>query len=71
MKELSATDLNNENMAIDSAITRTRRLLYVICSRAKKSLAVVAYTNEPNVVKEKDVASKWFNDDEIVISVIS
>jgi len=66
-KELSEKDQSNESDGIDSAITRTRRLLYVICSRAKNSLAVVAYTSDPSAVNEKALASNWFNSDEIIM----
>jgi DNA helicase-2/ATP-dependent DNA helicase PcrA len=66
-KELSAQDLNNESKGIDSAISRTRRLFYVICSRAEKSLAVVAYTTEPSTVKTKAIASNWFTKDEVIL----
>ncbi len=42
---LSKTD--NENIAEgkDNVVTRTRRLFYVSCSRAKKDLVVIYYTN--------------------------
>jgi DNA helicase-2/ATP-dependent DNA helicase PcrA len=63
---LSATDLKNENEGKDSAPLRTRRLFYVICSRAMRSLAVVAYTKNPGAVKEYATKS-WFKEDEVVI----
>jgi DNA helicase-2/ATP-dependent DNA helicase PcrA len=63
---LSATDLKNEKEGIDSSISRTRRLFYVICSRAQKSLAVVAYTKDPLALKKKAIQS-WFKEDEIVM----
>ena len=66
-KDLSKTDIDNEKMGKDSSISRTRRLLYVICSRAEKSLAVVAYTKDPSAVKQKAVESEWFSEDEIVL----
>lgn len=66
-KELTKKDVENEEAGIDSAISRTRRLFYVICSRAEKSLAVVAYTKEPNAVKQKAIDSNWFSEEEIII----
>jgi DNA helicase-2/ATP-dependent DNA helicase PcrA len=66
-KDLTKKDIENEGLGIDSAISRTRRLFYVICSRAEKSLAVVAYTKDPVAVKQKAVESEWFSEGEIVL----
>ncbi|ENV6048756.1 UvrD-helicase domain-containing protein [Vibrio parahaemolyticus] len=52
-KPLSSTDSRNESTGTESVLSRTRRLLYVICSRAEKSLAVVAYTQNPSMVKKQ------------------
>lgn len=65
IKELSERDLENETQGLDSAISRTRRLFYVICSRAEQSLAVVCYTKEPNTLKDKLIEKKWFDEEEI------
>lgn len=65
IKELSERDLENETQGLDSAISRTRRLFYVICSRAEQSLAVVCYTKEPNTLKDKLIEKEWFLEDEI------
>ena len=62
----SSTDLSNEENNQDTAISRTRRLFYVICSRARKSLAVVAYTKDPEALKKKALES-WFKEEEIII----
>lgn len=61
----SATDLKNEQEGKETSIDRTRRLFYVTCSRAEKSLAIVAYTKEPNKVKEYALSEGWFEEDEI------
>lgn len=45
---------------------RTRRLLYVTCSRARKSLAVVAYTADPTKLAQNVVDRGWFARDEVV-----
>ena len=39
-KEPTATDKRNENEGKETSIDRTRRLFYVTCSRAEKSLAI-------------------------------
>ncbi len=67
VKELSSTDLDNESKGLDSALSRTRRLFYVICSRAKNSLAVVCYTKDPIALKSKLVEKKWFVEEEIIL----
>lgn len=44
LKELSATDVDNQSRGADSAIERTRRLFYVCVSRARESLAVILFS---------------------------
>lgn len=66
-KELSDTDLKNEAEGKDTTVKRTKRLFYVTCSRTEESLAVVAYTENPEAVKCTALESGWFNEDEIVI----
>jgi DNA helicase-2/ATP-dependent DNA helicase PcrA len=66
VKDLTKKDIENEDLGKDSAISRTRRLFYVICSRAEQSLAVVAYSDDPIGVKQKAINSKWFNESEII-----
>lgn len=61
------TDVKNEAEGKDTSIDRSSRLFYVTCSRAEESLAVVAYTKDPEKVKEHAVAQEWFAEDEIVV----
>ena len=63
---LSNTDKKNKADGKDSTPLRTRRLFYVICSRAEKSLAIVAYTKKPEAVRANAIQS-WFQEDEIVM----
>ncbi|EOQ62440.1 hypothetical protein F935_02393 [Acinetobacter calcoaceticus ANC 3811] len=65
IKDLSVTDRKNESLGLDSALSRTRRLFYVICSRAEKSLAVVCYTKSPAFLKKQLIEKEWFLEDEI------
>jgi DNA helicase-2/ATP-dependent DNA helicase PcrA len=44
----------------------TRRLFYVTASRAKKSLALVAYTSNPERVKRFLLNQGWFSQDEVI-----
>lgn len=52
IKSKTTTDINNEREGKETGIDRTRRLFYVICSRAEESLAIVAYTDNPTGLKE-------------------
>ena len=47
-------------------LARTRRLFYVTCTRAKKSLAVVAYSKNPAKTGEMAIKKGWFSEGEIV-----
>ena len=64
-KSPSPTDLRNEQEGRETSLDRTRRLFYVTCSRAEKSLAIVTYTNEPEKVKEYVLSQGWFEENEI------
>lgn len=66
-KELSDADNANEDANADTSITRTNRLFYVACSRAKESLAVVAYTDNVEKVKETIKLNNWFLETEIEV----
>lgn len=65
-KEKSATDLKNEEVGKETGLDRTRRLLYVTCSRAMKSLALILYSPNPAIAREHSIREEWFADDEIV-----
>ena len=67
VKDLTETDINNISEGKDTSINRTKRLFYVTCTRAKKSLAVLMYTNNPAKVKEETIRKGWFDEDEIDI----
>jgi DNA helicase-2/ATP-dependent DNA helicase PcrA len=64
-KELSGTDQKNKKEGKETGIDRTKRLFYVACSRAKESLAIVAYTDNPSLVKGNAIKYGWFKEDEI------
>jgi DNA helicase-2/ATP-dependent DNA helicase PcrA len=53
----------------DPAVEGTRRLFYVTCSRAKHSLALVAYTSSPERVSRFVINEGWFTADEIITDV--
>ncbi|WP_127960066.1 UvrD-helicase domain-containing protein [Serratia microhaemolytica] len=64
-KPLSDSDHRHLADATDSSIERTRRLLYVTCTRAKKSLALVAYTENPDELIAAAIRNQWFAAGEI------
>ena len=66
-KELTKTDRDNEAAGKETSVDRTTRLFYVACSRAEKSLAVVAYSKNPQQVKNHVIAQEWFSEEEVEI----
>ena len=67
VKAQSDTDEKNVHDGKDTSITRTARLFYVACTRAKKSLAIVAYTENEEMVRDTALANGWFLENEIYI----
>lgn len=66
-KEPSDTDKKNQESGKETSIDRTRRLLYVTCSRTKESLVIVIFTNDPQKAKEFVLETKWFTENEICL----
>ena len=67
VKPLSETDMKNIDEGADNSIARTLRLFYVVCTRARHSLAILAYTDKPDIVKQTCEGNGWFNEEEITI----
>lgn len=67
VKDLSDADLKNMQDGRETTIERTQRLFYVTCTRAKNSLAVVMYTNNPDGVKANAIKKEWFKENEIIV----
>ena len=67
VKAQSDTDEKNAHDGKDTSITRTARLFYVACTRAKKSLAIVAYTENEEMVRDTALSNGWFLENEIYI----
>lgn len=65
-KEPAKSDNDNQKKGKETSIDRTRRLFYVTCSRTEESLAIIAYTSEPDKVKENALRQGWFTEEEIV-----
>lgn len=62
---LSKTDNENVEEGKETTIDRTLRLLYVTCSRAQESLALVLWSSNPALALARVKKSGWFTDDEI------
>jgi DNA helicase-2/ATP-dependent DNA helicase PcrA len=66
-KEPTSTDLKNKQEGKETSFDRTRRLFYVTCSRAKNSLTIVAYTENPDKVNKFVLSKDWFKGDEVIL----
>ncbi len=64
-KEKSKADLDNEAAGRETGSDRTRRLLYVTCSRAEKSLAIVYYSPDPTLARNAILQQGWFDEGEV------
>jgi DNA helicase-2/ATP-dependent DNA helicase PcrA len=53
----------------EKTVEATRRLFYVTCSRAKQSLALIAYTGVPERVRTFVLQEGWFSGDEIITEI--
>lgn len=67
VKAFSDTDLEHIRNGEESVFTRTTRLLYVTCTRAKESLALLMYTPNPEKAKQTAIENEWFDEDEITV----
>lgn len=65
-KAPTAADIKNVQEGKETSLDRTRRLFYVTCSRARSSLALVAYSSNPPDVQTYLIENDWFSADEIV-----
>lgn len=65
LTEMSERDISNERQGKETTIDRTRRLLYVTCSRAIDSLALVFYVDNIATAREKFIECGWFFKEEI------
>jgi DNA helicase-2/ATP-dependent DNA helicase PcrA len=66
----TAADIKNVQEGKESSLDRTRRLFYVTCSRARSSLALVAYSTNPAAVRTHVIANEWFAADEVLSELI-
>lgn len=67
VKPPSDNDIKNQRAGKDDALSRTRRLLYVTCSRAEESLAIVVYSAQPEIAKQRVIEAGWLAPEEVEI----
>jgi len=67
IKELSETDELNISNGTDSSIDRTRRLLYVCCSRSLTDLAVILFASDVSQAERAIIESNIFEKNAIHI----
>jgi len=65
IKAKTDADIRNEKEGKETTIDRTRRLFYVTCSRAEKSLAIAAYSTNPHALKDRVIQQGWFEESEV------
>lgn len=58
--ELGKTDKENMEKGKETTIDRSLRLLYVTCSRARESLALVLWSSDPRAALARIETSGWF-----------
>ncbi|RHZ92701.1 ATP-dependent helicase [Cereibacter sphaeroides] len=68
VKPLGPDAQKKANMGEETTIERTRRLLYVTCTRAEESLALVLYSEAPDTIRSFLISKKWVTEDEIVMA---
>ncbi|GIU32507.1 UvrD-helicase domain-containing protein [Shewanella sp. MBTL60-007] len=64
-KGLSDSDQKNIKSGKETTIDRSLRLLYVTCSRARDSLALVLWSEQPDIALQHIKESEWFKAEEI------
>ena len=67
VKPPTQNDIDKSGRGEETGIDRTRRLFYVTCTRAEKSLALVAYSKNPRLLRQNVINKGWFTDDEVAI----
>ncbi|MFG6546423.1 UvrD-helicase domain-containing protein [Sulfitobacter sp. 1A13730] len=68
VKRLSPASQKKADQGEETTIERTRRLLYVTCTRAEESLALVLYSEAPDAVRRFLTSNGWMAADEVVIA---
>lgn len=62
-------DLFGGKAAGEKTVESTKRLFYVTASRAKESLALVAYSSTPDRIRSFVLQEEWFSPNEVVLGI--
>ena len=68
VKPLSSESRKKASAGEETTVERTRRLLYVTCTRAEESLALVLYSEAPETISKFLISRGWVGEDEIVVA---
>ncbi|WP_151720915.1 UvrD-helicase domain-containing protein [Gemmobacter serpentinus] len=68
VKPLSDDSQKKASKGEETTIERTRRLLYVTCTRAEESLALVLYSEAPDTIRRFLISNGWMAEGEIVMA---
>ena len=68
VKQLSRDAQKKADNGEETTIQRTRRLLYVTCTRAEESLALVLYSEAPDTIHRFLISKGWMAKDEVVMA---
>lgn len=68
VKRLSPASQKRADQGEETTIERTRRLLYVTCTRAEESLALVLYSEAPDTIRRFLISNRWMAEDEVVMA---
>jgi DNA helicase-2/ATP-dependent DNA helicase PcrA len=68
VKPLGPAAQKNADNGEETTIERTRRLLYVTCTRAEESLALVLYSEAPGTIRKFLVSNGWMAEEEVVMA---
>lgn len=69
-KALSSTDIKNFDDGKETSLDRTRRLLYVTCTRAEESLALIVYSDNPQAISSQIKSTGWFSEEEVISNIL-
>ncbi|WP_146345489.1 UvrD-helicase domain-containing protein [Phaeobacter marinintestinus] len=68
VKPLGPTAQKKADKGEETTIERTRRLLYVTCTRAEESLALVLYSEAPDTIHRFLISKEWMAKDEVLLA---
>lgn len=68
VKRLSPASQKRADQGEETTVERTRRLLYVTCTRAEESLALVLYSEAPDAVRSFLISKGWVAEEEVLMA---